>query len=134
MIKCYDTLTNEYKDVILDENIETELKRSYWREEHAERRYFARTMEFNESIKLSNKNKDILDSLILKDEIEVLDECIKELSDRSQKVIYYKYYCDMSNVEIGRILGLSNSYIGKIVKTIKAQLKESILNRYEYYV
>lgn len=36
MLKCYDTLSGKYVTVEVSEQIETEVKRSYWREDMQE--------------------------------------------------------------------------------------------------
>lgn len=48
MMKCYDTLTGQYKEICVSAEIESELKRSYWREEIAERRYRKRVVQYEE--------------------------------------------------------------------------------------
>ena len=41
-IKCYDTLSGSYVEVEVTDDIALYIRRSYWREEMAERRYAAR--------------------------------------------------------------------------------------------
>ena len=133
MLKCYDTLSKQYKEITIDKEMETEIKRSYWREEHAERRYNARVVEYADYMQL-NKTRDLTEMVILNDEVAILRECISLLPERSKRIIYYKYFCDMTDVEIGKLIGVSNSYVGRLVKQIKAQLKIEILDQYDYYV
>lgn len=132
MLKCYDTLRKEYREIETSLEIGTEVKRSYWREEHAERRYYARVSEFTDFVILPY-SRNIEDSVILNDEIEILHECIKSLPKRSQQIIYLKYFCDMNDVAIGKAIGLSNSYVSRLVKQIKLNLKVEMLRRYDYY-
>lgn len=133
MLKCYDTLSKEYKEVETSSEIETEVKRSYWREEHAERRYYARIIEYADYIQQPYV-RAIEDSIILEDEIRVLHECLQILPERSQQIIYLKYFCDMNDVAISKKIGLSNSYVSRLTKKIKQQLKDEILKRYDYYI
>ncbi|MBQ2885845.1 MAG: hypothetical protein IJE43_19140 [Alphaproteobacteria bacterium] len=133
MIKCYDTLTKKVVEVPVSIELETEIKRSYWREEHAERRYNARILEYSDAI-LVKRSRDIADTIIQNEEIALLLECLKDLSERERSIIYYKYYCNMRDVEIGKILGISNSYVGRLRKSICNRLKDDILSKYDYYV
>ena len=41
-IKCYDTISKDYVDVRVTEEVETFIKRSYWREDMQHRRYLKR--------------------------------------------------------------------------------------------
>ena len=39
----------------------------------------------------------------------------------------------MNDVAIGKAIGLSNSYVSRLVKQIKLNLKVEMLRRYDYY-
>lgn len=132
MLKCYDTLSRQYKEVIVDEALEIELKRSCWREEMSERRYHHRMKKYEEYIPQRHQ-QDILDTIILNQEIAILRDCIANLPERSQELLYLKYHCDMTDIEIGKKLGISNSYVGRLNKKIKSQIREEMLSKYEYY-
>lgn len=133
MLKCYDTLSNQFKEVDVDEELEKEYKRSYWREEISERRYYARSMQYEEYLAV-NHSTDVADLVIRQQEISILLECIATLPERSQRLIYFKYYCGMTDIEIGKRLGISNSYAGRLGKQIKVRIREEMLKRYSYFV
>lgn len=134
-MKCYDTMTGKYIDVEVSEKIELEYKRSCWREDQQERRYFKRIVCFEDSIEyLNGYTRKLEDSVILKQEVELLYNSIRMLDKRSRRVIQLVYFEGLSKTEAAKVMGLSVSYMGRLLKKIRSRLKVLILKEYDYYV
>lgn len=135
MIRCYNTLTKQYQLVETSEIVETEYKRSYWREEQQGRRYYQRALALNEEIAYrSVYNKRVEDMVIEAEEIELLQKHIIKLSEKERLIIDCIYYQGMTKTATAKVLGVSDVHIGRLDKKIKTKLKESILEDYDYYV
>jgi RNA polymerase sporulation-specific sigma factor len=70
---------------------------------------------------LGTNQDDVVDKVDLKLQVEKLDELIeKYLNDRERKVIFYRYglrNCKrLTQREIGKLLGISRSYVSRIEK------------------
>lgn len=70
---------------------------------------------------LGTGQDDVIDKVDLKLQMEKLaDLIVKNLSDREQKVIFYRYglrgYRRLTQREIGKLLGISRSYVSRIEK------------------
>lgn len=135
MIKCFNTVTREYQEVELSADLEQEIKRSYWREDQQERRYYKRMSELNENLEYGKQfRRSVEESIILSQEIEVLKACIRKLTEKEKFVVHCVYYGDLNNVQTAKLMGVSSSYVGKILKGAKSKLKALVLEEYDYYV
>jgi len=132
MIKCYNTLTREYQDIQLTPELEQEIKRSYWREEQQERRYNKRVLEFEDYLQYKQYSKSVEETIILNQEIEILNRNIEKLKSKERLVVYLVYFQGMNNVQAAKVLGVSGSYASRLLKRAKEHLKELILLEYEY--
>ena len=80
MLKCYDTLSGRYVTVEVSEQIETEVKRSYWREDMQERRYYKRCQPLDENMNYTNDVADAFGSRLVREyELSVLRSVLSEL-------------------------------------------------------
>ena len=132
-MQYFDRITKQYLEVDLNEELERELKRSYWREAQQERRYYARCCEFNNALEYDSVlkfNPEV--AVIRKLEVEVLLEILPKLSERDLRIIRLIYYEDKTKTEVARILGISKSYVTKRVSKIKMDLRHMYLEVYEY--
>ena len=121
-IKCYNTITKEYQIIEVTEEVATFYKRSYWREEMQDRRYQARKLLFDEIYGYSDCQDMPLELSIKMQQQRSIQLAISSLDSRSRLIIYYRYYEQLSLAETGEQLGLSTSYISKLLKSIHTQL------------
>lgn len=124
-IKCFDTTSRKYVTVEVDDEIYTFIKRSYWREDMQDRRYQKRKLLFDEAIDYA-QDEDLCMMLHRQMVIEKLLDCIKDLDERSQKLLYYRYYEEYSLRQIADLLGISQSYTAKVLKKVLCTLKDRL--------
>ena len=55
-----------------------------------------------------------------------LEQVINELDDRSRKIIYFRYFKDLTQQEIGQKLGISQVQVSRLEKKILGELKEKM--------
>ena len=125
-IKCYNTINGEYVTINTTETIGTTIKRSYWREDMQERRYNKRVLPLMEELDYGIGN-DVSDIVIANMEVNRLQNAIKLLESRERLIIYYVYYQDLSLSEAARRIGISSSYICRLVKKIHEKLRNELM-------
>lgn len=130
-IKCYDTLSKEYVTVQVTDEIEEYVKRSYWRENMQERRFNMRKVMLNEQFSLDDVSwNDVTLDCIIKDiEIQTIYEVVMTSDERTRLIIYYRYYEGYTLTEIAKKLGISTSYMSKLMRKIHNQLRLSYEKR-----
>jgi len=70
------------------------------------------------------------DSVIWTGEVEKgLFESISELSEKDQYLIYYKFFEELSNKQIAKITGYSETNIGTKLHRIRKKLHSSLSNK-----
>lgn len=128
-IRCYDTLKNKYVNVPVTIEIETYMKRSSWREEIQNKRYTKRIADYEELFIREKKiepENNLEDELIKQQEIECLKQIIDTLDTRYKSIINMIYYEDLTLSAAAKKLGISASYISRLIKKINKILKTSI--------
>lgn len=128
-IRCYDTLKNKYVNVPVTIEIETYMKRSSWREEIQNKRYTKRIADYEELFireKEIEPENNLEDELIKQQEIECLKQIIDTLDTRYKSIITMIYYEDLTLSAAAKNLGISTSYISRLIKKINKILKTSI--------
>lgn len=128
-IRCYDTLKNKYVNVPVTIEIETYMKRSSWREEVQNKRYTKRIADYEELFIREKKiepENNLEDELIKQQEIECLKQIIDTLDTRYKSIINMIYYEDLTLSAAAKKLGISASYISRLIKKINKILKTSI--------
>lgn len=125
-IKCYDTLSGEYVIVEVTPELETFIKRSYWREDMQERRYQARKLLFEDTYRYGECDDVILNKVVKDIQLSFLRERLASLDKRARKLMYYRYYRAMNLEQIGKILDISPSYAAKLLKRIQAELRSEL--------
>lgn len=130
-IKCYDTLSKEYVTVQVTDEIEEYVKRSYWRENMQERRFNMRKVMLNEQFSLDDVSwGDVTLDCIIKDvELQTIYEVIMASDERTRLIVYYRYYEGYTLTEIAKKLGISTSYMSKLMRKIHSQLRLSYEKR-----
>lgn len=90
--------------------------------------------EINLSDLLEDKNEDILDTISLKDNINLLNQYLNKLNKREKDIIIKRYGLnnqkDLTQKEIAKELGISRSYVSRIEKRALTKiLREFIKNK-----
>ena len=131
-MKYYNSITKETINIEVSLELETEIKRSYWREQKSEQRYKARMLEFWDHTNYE-QICSIEDKYIRDEEIKVLHKCLRNLNSKEQDIIYYIYYLGYTKAQTAEMFGCSDSYMCRLVKQIKEKLRKDILSVYDYY-
>ena len=61
----------------------------------------------------------------------IFDDLISNLQDREKSIITYKFENNLSDIEIGQILGISRQAVNKSLKKSLIKLKKEVSNNYE---
>lgn len=68
--------------------------------------------------------EDIAETVIDKLKLDKLRECICLLSEEEQKLIRQHYYDEISEVELGRMYGITQQAVSKRIKKIQQKIKK----------
>lgn len=90
--------------------------------------------EINLGDLLEDKQEDILDTIQVKDDINLLNKYLKNLNKREREIIIKRYGLnnerDLTQKEIAKSLGISRSYVSRIEKRALTKiLREFIRNK-----
>lgn len=102
----YKSILNSRKDMYINKNI---------------KRYFIESQSLSSMVEF--KDKPLVKYIESNIEIEDMLKC---LTEKEQKVIKYKFLNDKSEVEIAEIMGTSRQWINRIKNTALKKLKENI--------
>lgn len=132
VLKCYDTLAGAYVDVETTEEIVTYVKRSYWREDIQNRRYYARTLCIDDMyLDLEDVHVErhaMVNRLVRAYEQERLRKSVAELPPKYRLVVYAVFYDEMSMTDVAKSLGVSVSCISKMIKRTKEILRQKLID------
>ena len=82
--------------------------------------------EGEELLLLDNLQSKQVDGEITETDKLNLMEIIKELDERDKKIIYFRYFEDKTQEEIGKEIGVSQVQVSRLEKKILAELKEKL--------
>ena len=81
----------------------------------------------------SDDNRKVIDKIITnKDDYEKLlnnislNEIIKKLEPREKKIIILRYYKELTQANVGRILGITQVQVSRIEKRVLNKMKEKL--------
>ena len=130
MLKCYDTLSGKYVTVEVSEQIETEVKRSYWREDMQERRYYKRCQPLDENINYTNDVADAFGSRLVREyELSVLRSVLSELDKQEQFIISSIYFANRTQKATARDIGLSDVQMNRLLKKLLKKIKDFYIQK-----
>jgi RNA polymerase sigma factor for flagellar operon FliA len=75
---------------------------------------------------IADQNSDVLDAMIGNEDKQHLHKCISELDERKRLILSLYYVEEMNLKEIGAIIGVNESRISQILKTIAYDLRAKI--------
>lgn len=129
-IKVYDTLKGEYVLVEVSKEVETFMRRSYWKEDMQKRRYDKRTVDMDYVVLKYDalmEQRDLLINKMIHDElVEELYKRIEKLNDRQKKIIDLVYKEECTLCEAAKRCNISASYTSRLMKDILIRLKEEM--------
>lgn len=120
-VKCYDTLKGEYVLVPVTVEVEQFIKRSYWKEDMQERRYYKRKIDFEEYTKFSNGiycEDNVFERLVREFDLNNMKSIIKTLSRTERLILYRVYYDEIALNKIAKEIGVSSSYMSRLLRKI----------------
>ena len=129
-VKCYDTLKQEYVLVPVEVELEIYLKQSHWKEDKQNRRYSKRTTVYDYLVpkqeEIENEKNNLINDIIRQYEIECLKEEIDKLDEKYKKIIRLVYYKELTLTAAAKELGISTSYMSRLVKKVNQILKKAL--------
>ena len=130
-IKYYDTLKGEYVLVPVTVEVESYIKRSYWKEDMQERRYYKRKVDLEDYMSFENGvyiEDRVFEEVVRDLDIDRLMSIIKTL-DRTERLILYRvYYEDVALNKIAREIGVSSSYMSRLLRKILKEILDQMSN------
>ena len=129
-ILCYDTLKGINVLVEVQDEVATYLKRSYWREEMQQRRYYKRVLSLEETWIPSMASTE---EIVLNEEQKVIfRRAVGRLNTYEYELFILRFELEMSLGEIADYLGISISYASKKVRCLRQKLIELLKMENEY--
>jgi len=130
VVKCYDTLSGIYVEVPVSQEIEEFIKRSYWREDMQERRYYQRIVSIDSCIpeggQIPSCGCSVLDEVIQREEKAFIAGKVDGLNAKYKEVFKLVYIKGLSMTEAARSLGVSVSYVSRLLKEARAWLAQEV--------
>lgn len=117
----------------VDKETYTEFYRNRERERYLKKLDIENNLQSIEAFDSENNNgidfivdtsKDIAEVVANKLIVDKLQECLSLLSSEEQKIIRQHYYDEISEVELGRMYGISQQAVSKRLKKIREKIKE----------
>lgn len=79
-----------------------------------------------EKLEEENKeNEQLLNRIVLK-------QLLKELEPQERKIIAMRYYCDQTQTEIARCMGISQVQVSRLEKRILKRMREKLKETFIY--
>lgn len=126
-IKCYNTLRNTYEEVCVTEEIAQFYRRSYWREDMQERRYYQRCSNVDDllldSTEVYAERNSLVDDIIREQEYSKLYDAIGKLNQRDRIIVYGVYFQQRTLTSVAHELGISIPYASRLLKKSLLALK-----------
>lgn len=126
VVKCYDTLTGTYVDVPVIKEVEEYIKRSYWREDMQERRYYKRVINIDD---YQTKSEDVfmarqklLEEIVKQEEQVYIAQKLCELSEKQQMVVQLVYVEENTMTAAAAQMHVSVSYVSRLLKEARNRL------------
>lgn len=129
-VKYFDSLTNKYIEIPVSIELETFIKRSYWREDMQDRRYHARILDIDEvhleETSIYNDQNAAIDRIIKEFEKARVIDSIEKLEEKYKQLIRLIYFEEVTLTKAAEEFGVSVSYVSRMLKKVRNQLKEDL--------
>lgn len=123
-ILCYDTLKNSFVLVEVNDEIASFMRRSHWREDIQQRRYYKRVVSIEDNLVIGGNS---IDNIVINREIrQELSRIIQRLSKDDKTLFNLRFQNELTYKEIAGILDISTSYVAKKVNILKKFLVQEI--------
>ncbi len=130
VVKCYDTLSGVYVDVPVSQEIEEFIKRSYWKEDMQERRYYKRVVSIDScsviDVEMLTRGHNVLEEVIHREEAAFIADKVNGLDQKYKDAFRLVYLRGLSMTEAARCLDVSVSYVSRLLKEARAWLAQEV--------
>lgn len=130
VVKCYDTLTGKYVDVPVSKEIEEYIRRSYWREDMQERRYYKRVVNIEDCHEkmedIFQAKQELINGIVKQEEQVRIARKVNELKAKQKAVVTLVYGRELTVTEAAKVLQVSISYVSRLLKEARACLATSL--------
>jgi RNA polymerase sigma factor (sigma-70 family) len=86
-----------------------------WRQKHD-------TLEEEASLAVGSEN-EVVHNIDQQKYLWHLDHCLAKLNERNRRVMYMRYFQEMTQEAIGQALDVSKQYVGRVIKTSLAAIR-----------
>ncbi len=121
----FDKISKQWVELDLNDEVGIFLKRSYWREDAQERRYYNRKLDFEDELDYeSYLTTESCEELVMsKITMVELYSAIEVLDQADRLLVYLRYFKDLKLKEISVYVGLSEAQVSRKIKKISMLLK-----------
>lgn len=133
-LSVYNTITKQYEDILVTEDVFNTYRRSYWNEEKNDKRHkiaipFCNLKccedgsidNFHEFASEQNNPEKIIEE---KSELELVIKALEILTEKEKKSFVFSAFYDMSQSQIARLLSSNQSTVNRNLKRAIEKLKK----------
>lgn len=126
----FDKISKQWVELDLNDEVGIFLKRSYWREDAQERRYYNRKLDFEDELDYeSYLTTESCEELVMsKITMVELYSAIEVLDQADRLLVYLRYFKDLKLKEISVYVGLSEAQVSRKIKKICQVLKRELVD------
>lgn len=126
----FDKISKQWIKLEVKDEIGTFLKRSYWREDAQERRYYTRKLDFEDDLDYETYllTESCEDEVVNRSIIVELYSAVGELSLDDKLLIYLRYFRDLKLRDISAYIGISEAQVSRRLKKICQGLRVKLSN------
>lgn len=126
----FDKISKQWVELDLNDEVGIFLKRSYWREDAQERRYYNRKLDFEDELDYeSYLTTESCEELVMsKITMVELYSAIEVLDQADRLLVYLRYFKDLKLKEISVYVGLSEAQVSRKIKKICQILKRELVD------
>ena len=126
----FDKISKQWVELDLNDEVGVFLKRSYWKEDAQERRYYNRKLDFEDELDYESylTTEPCEEIVISKITMVELYSAIETLDKADRLLVYLRYFKDLKLKEISVYVGLSEAQASRKIKKISQVLKRELVD------
>lgn len=131
MLRYYSAIIGSVVELDVSDELEREIRRSYWREAKSRERFLQRCLPLEEGYGFEEDKDSSIEAIIVHNEaIEALKQVLETLTDRQRQAVQCLYYDELSLTETAHILGISVPRMSQYHKRLKEIIKQRFIELY----
>ncbi len=126
----FDKISKQWVELDLNDEVGVFLKRSYWREDAQERRYYNRKLDFEDELDYESylTTESCEELVVSKSVVLELYSALGTLDQADRLLVYLRYFRDLKLKEISVYVGLSEAQVSRKIKKICQVLRRELVD------